>query len=247
MSAKSFALTRAPTVLVAAAFLLAAAEAPAQDGRGYRAPVYNEPPSRVEPRPANPLQVNLAPVKYHLEITRLPQAHNSPDANVAVVMAHLPQDAAIYFQDLPTTSTGPVRWFESPTLSPGKHYHYNVRVIWYENGKWVSQASRLTVAAGELHCVELSKAREAEGRAEIAANLGMLSAEDRKPAEEQKYCAIQGDKLLGQMGVPVKVMLQGQPVFLCCEGCVKKAESDPAATVARVRELRRQNAHPALK
>ena len=38
------------------------------------------------------------------------------------------------------------------------------------------------------------------------------------------------------MGMPVKVMLDGQPVFLCCKGCVKEAEEQPAKMLQRVNE-----------
>jgi hypothetical protein len=50
--------------------------------------------------------------------------------------------------------------------------------------------------------------------------------DDRKLAEEQKFCAIENDNRLGSMGTPVKVMVKDQPVFLCCKGCQKKALSD---------------------
>jgi hypothetical protein len=40
------------------------------------------------------------------------------------------------------------------------------------------------------------------------------------------------------MGVPVKVMVKGQPVFLCCKTCRKQALADPDKTLARVDELK---------
>ncbi len=40
------------------------------------------------------------------------------------------------------------------------------------------------------------------------------------------------------MGAPIKLELDGKPVFLCCKGCVAKAEANPAATLAKVEELR---------
>jgi hypothetical protein len=39
------------------------------------------------------------------------------------------------------------------------------------------------------------------------------------------------------MGVPVKIMIQDQPVFLCCKGCVDQALKSPEKTLARVKEL----------
>jgi hypothetical protein len=43
------------------------------------------------------------------------------------------------------------------------------------------------------------------------------------------------------MGVPVKLTLMGQTVFLCCKGCKNDAESEPAKTLAKVKELRQRS------
>lgn len=72
----------------------------------------------------------------------------------------------------------------------------------------------------------------------IEAALAKLSAEDRALAESQRFCPVLLDNRLGVMGVPVKVMIEGEPVFLCCAGCKDKALKDSAATLAKVREFR---------
>jgi hypothetical protein len=72
----------------------------------------------------------------------------------------------------------------------------------------------------------------------IRANLAKLNPEDRALAEAQKFCAVQNGNRLGSMDVPVKVMIKGQPVFLCCESCEKKALADPDKTLAKVEELK---------
>ena len=59
--------------------------------------------------------------------------------------------------------------------------------------------------------------------------------------ESQKYCAIMTDKLLGSMGTPLKVEVNGEPVFLCCKGCKAKALRDADATLATVAKLRSEN------
>jgi hypothetical protein len=78
---------------------------------------------------------------------------------------------------------------------------------------------------------------------EIRANLGKLTPEDRTLAEAQKFCAVNTDSRLGgeTMGKPYKVILEGEPVFLCCKGCEKEAKAHPQATVARAKELREKN------
>jgi hypothetical protein len=72
----------------------------------------------------------------------------------------------------------------------------------------------------------------------IEANLANLSPEDRRLAEEQKFCAIESENRLGVMGTPIKIMMKDQPVFLCCKGCRKKALADPDRTLAKVKELK---------
>lgn len=71
-----------------------------------------------------------------------------------------------------------------------------------------------------------------------SAELAKLSPEDRTAAESQKYCAIAAGSFLGGMGAPIKLELDGNPVFLCCKACVAKAQANPAATLAKVEELR---------
>ncbi|HVX14230.1 MAG TPA: efflux RND transporter periplasmic adaptor subunit [Pirellulales bacterium] len=73
--------------------------------------------------------------------------------------------------------------------------------------------------------------------ARIKAALAKLSREDRKLAEAQRFCAVEEENLLGSMGTPVKLVIEGQPVFLCCEGCEDAAKTDPKKTVAKVKEL----------
>jgi hypothetical protein len=68
---------------------------------------------------------------------------------------------------------------------------------------------------------------------EQLAEIKKLPEADQKIALEQKVCPIGGDNL-GDMGVPVKVMLKDQAVFLCCGGCEKKAKADPEATLAKL-------------
>jgi hypothetical protein len=87
------------------------------------------------------------------------------------------------------------------------------------------------------------EAVDAEKEAAIAANMAKLSEEDRKAAEAQKFCAVEtGNRLGGSMGVPYKVMIEGQPVFLCCDGCEEEALKDKQATLAKVAKLKQENA-----
>ncbi len=67
------------------------------------------------------------------------------------------------------------------------------------------------------------------------ANLARLSEADRKRAEEQRTCPIT-DLPLGSMGVPYKMTLQGQPLFLCCEQCKDRVNKDPQAALLKIQK-----------
>jgi Cu(I)/Ag(I) efflux system membrane fusion protein len=83
---------------------------------------------------------------------------------------------------------------------------------------------------------EADEQRKAE--AEIQANLAKLKAEDRRLAEAQRFCAVQKENRLGSMGAPIKVMVKGRPVFLCCESCREEALAHPDRTLAAVGRLK---------
>jgi Cu(I)/Ag(I) efflux system membrane fusion protein len=81
--------------------------------------------------------------------------------------------------------------------------------------------------------------QSAAEEADIRAALAKLAPEDRRLAEAQRFCAVQEENRLGSMGPPVKVMLKGQSVFLCCRGCEKSSLADPDATLNKA-EMQRQ-------
>ena len=69
----------------------------------------------------------------------------------------------------------------------------------------------------------------------IAAALEELPIEDKSLAETQKICPVSGE-LLGTMGAPIKVDVNGQPVFICCEGCKDKLLSKPEEYLAKLKK-----------
>lgn len=74
--------------------------------------------------------------------------------------------------------------------------------------------------------------------AKVAAALAKLPEADRKLAEAQKFCPVLTGSRLGSMGVPVKVLVDGEPVFLCCPACRAGALENPKETLSKVRELK---------
>jgi hypothetical protein len=71
----------------------------------------------------------------------------------------------------------------------------------------------------------------------IAASLSKLSPEDQKLAESQRFCAVLEKSRLGSMGVPVKLTIDGQTVFLCCSSCRETALKNPEQTRTKAKTL----------
>ena len=77
---------------------------------------------------------------------------------------------------------------------------------------------------------------------DVAAERAKLSPEDRALVDAQEWCAVSTDERLGAMGPPLKLDINGQPVFVCCKGCKRKAEANPDKTLATVAELKAKKA-----
>jgi hypothetical protein len=73
---------------------------------------------------------------------------------------------------------------------------------------------------------------------EVAQERAKLAPAERALVETQEWCVVQTDERLGSMGAPIKLDIKGQPVFVCCKSCKRKAEADPDATLAKVAELK---------
>lgn len=52
----------------------------------------------------------------------------------------------------------------------------------------------------------------------MKAETAKLSPADAAAVEKQHFCPVT-DKMLGSMGPPLKVDVNGQQVWICCEGC----------------------------
>ena len=76
---------------------------------------------------------------------------------------------------------------------------------------------------------------------QIEAAINELAEDDRALAKAQKFCAVAEKGRLGSMGKPVKLMIEGKPVFLCCEGCEGEAQKNPEETLAKVEKLKAAN------
>lgn len=85
-----------------------------------------------------------------------------------------------------------------------------------------SRSSRREIPA---LAVPLNAAHYSEGEEELPS---------RDYSKPQHSCPVDGSSL-GGSGAPVTVTLKGEPVFVCCPACAKKAQKDPDKVLARVR------------
>jgi Cu(I)/Ag(I) efflux system membrane fusion protein len=116
----------------------------------------------------------------------------------------------------------------------------------------VDAETRLSGAAGSTYfgasggpqssrAASATEARPSTGEdveAKIQAGLAKLSRVDRRLAEAQRFCPVLQSNRLGKMGPPHKVILDGQPVFLCCSGCEDEARTQSKRTLSRVEQFR---------
>lgn len=96
-----------------------------------------------------------------------------------------------------------------------------------------------SISAAPVFSHEKSAHGAKSSEAKIEAALAKLPEADQAAARAQRYCATMDHSRLGAMGRPVKVQIDGKPVFLCCEGCKDEAVEDGPATLAKVAALKK--------
>jgi hypothetical protein len=69
---------------------------------------------------------------------------------------------------------------------------------------------------------------------DVVTALSQLSADDRPAALAQKVCPVT-DQPLGSMGKPPKITVEGQQLFLCCQGCDEQLLKEPAKFLAKLK------------
>jgi multidrug efflux pump subunit AcrA (membrane-fusion protein) len=118
----------------------------------------------------------------------------------------------------------------------------------------IDAETRLNPAAGSIYvagsggsksssAVTARPSQVEDEDAEVKAALAKLSPADRKQAEEQGYCPVLGGRL-GGMGTPVRLVLRGRPVFLCCKACEPKARADEGLTLLKLEQQKPKAATP---
>ena len=70
---------------------------------------------------------------------------------------------------------------------------------------------------------------------EVRTALAELSPEDRQSAQRQRICPVSGE-LLGSMGEPIKLEVEGREVWICCAGCESALRKDPERYFAKLND-----------
>ncbi|HEX8201184.1 MAG TPA: hypothetical protein VF590_11905 [Isosphaeraceae bacterium] len=66
------------------------------------------------------------------------------------------------------------------------------------------------------------------------AQIEKLPEAERGAALAQKVCPVSGENL-GSMGAPIKEVVGGRTVFICCKGCEKELQDDPDTFLAKLK------------
>lgn len=92
--------------------------------------------------------------------------------------------------------------------------------------------------AGCVDAVQSDPAKYAAGRPQITVTTATQA--DAAAIAAQKVCPVM-DEPLGGMGTPIKVMVGDKPIYLCCKGCIKKIQAEPAKYLAKIHGNGMQN------
>jgi hypothetical protein len=70
----------------------------------------------------------------------------------------------------------------------------------------------------------------------LQVTLAALDQSDQAGVARQRVCPVTG-AALGSMGDPIKVLVGGQPLYLCCKGCLGKVQGDPEAYLRKAGQV----------
>ncbi|MEM6467960.1 MAG: hypothetical protein AAF802_00215 [Planctomycetota bacterium] len=101
----------------------------------------------------------------------------------------------------------------------------------------VSGQTVYACCSGCVNAIKSNPAKYAAGRPEITVTTS--TAADAAAIAAQKVCPVM-DEPLGGMGTPIKVMVGDKPIYLCCKGCIKKVQAEPAKYLAMVHGNQKQ-------
>ena len=95
----------------------------------------------------------------------------------------------------------------------------------------VSGQTVYACCSGCVDAIKSNPGKYAAGRPQII--VALATKADTQLIAKQAKCPVM-DEPLGSMGGPIKVTVGDKPIFLCCKGCIKKVQAEPAKYLALV-------------
>jgi len=89
----------------------------------------------------------FATLPFSTVATKVSSGDDPSAGTAAQLTVKVPADALVWFDGVQTTTTGPVRTYQSPPLAQGQ-YSYEVRARWNENGREVTQTQQVGFTPG---------------------------------------------------------------------------------------------------
>lgn len=65
-------------------------------------------------------------------------------------------------------------------------------------------------------------------------SVSQATSADQVAIRAQGHCPVM-NQALGGHGAPIKITIDGQPLFVCCKGCIRKVEQNPDLYLAKVK------------
>src|SRR5262249_17979435 len=79
------------------------------------------------------------------------------DGNAVYIQVQVPADAEVWVEGQKMIQKGPVRFFESPPVTPGVEYVYHFRAHWKDSGQDVDEVREVSVYAGSKVGVDFTR------------------------------------------------------------------------------------------
>jgi len=81
---------------------------------------------------------------------------SQPVQNTATIVVNVPAEAKVTIDGTETTSTSAVRYFESPSLTPGQTYSYTIEASYKKDGAPVKVSKQVSFSAGKTVRLDLT-------------------------------------------------------------------------------------------
>jgi uncharacterized protein (TIGR03000 family) len=127
---------------------------PNYPGRAVYSGSYASPAAPADYYSGTPTSDSASSADYAYGAYAPPATARDTTAHIRLIVS---AGTKVWFDNSATQQTGSVRSFESPELTPGKDYAYDVTARWTENGKEVTRTRHVGVSAGSSVTVDFTQ------------------------------------------------------------------------------------------